>query len=152
MSIMRIDPFSKRKTLSVSLVWVLFPLLLFLSTPLPADPPLPLFRTTSPSPLPPTTLGVTSRVLIGIYQRWITPANGPSCTFIPTCSAYTLSAIERYGFWGILMGAERILRDHSRTELYPLRVYDGQLRPYDPPSAHAPFPQKHPHPFHLIPR
>jgi putative membrane protein insertion efficiency factor len=95
---------------------------------------------------------VTSRVLIGIYQRWITPANGPTCNFIPTCSAYTLSAIERYGFWGILMGAERILRDHSRIELYPLKVFQGRLKPYDPPSAHAPFPLNQPRPFHLIPR
>ncbi|MBQ4313456.1 MAG: membrane protein insertion efficiency factor YidD [Clostridia bacterium] len=49
--------------------------------------------------------------LIRWYQRDISPRHPASCRFIPTCSAYTYTAIERFGVVrGILMGAWRILR------------------------------------------
>lgn len=50
-------------------------------------------------------------VAIRFYQRAISPALPPSCRFFPTCSAYTVNAIERHGaFWGTLLGAWRICR------------------------------------------
>lgn len=36
-------------------------------------------------------------VLIGGYQRWISPLLPPSCRFYPSCSQYGYEAIERYG-------------------------------------------------------
>ena len=35
--------------------------------------------------------------LIRFYQRYISPARPPCCRFIPTCSAYALEAVEKYG-------------------------------------------------------
>jgi len=32
------------------------------------------------------------------YQRWISPLKGKTCRFYPTCSAYSLTAYERFGF------------------------------------------------------
>jgi len=47
------------------------------------------------------------------YQRWVSPLLPSSCRFAPTCSEYTLQAIERYGVVrGAAMGAWRILRCH----------------------------------------
>jgi uncharacterized protein len=55
-------------------------------------------------------------LLIGIihfYQRRISPLTGPSCRFHPTCSHYTLEAIQKYGaLKGSWLGIRRILRCH----------------------------------------
>lgn len=45
------------------------------------------------------------------YQRAISPLLGPACRYEPTCSHYTLQAIERFGAArGIWLGARRLLR------------------------------------------
>jgi putative membrane protein insertion efficiency factor len=55
-------------------------------------------------------------VFIGIvkgYQYVISPILPPSCRFIPTCSTYTIQAIEKYGVVrGTYLGLRRILRCH----------------------------------------
>lgn len=51
--------------------------------------------------------------LIGVYQKYISPAIGGKCAcrFTPTCSEYTKQAIEKYGvFRGCVMGVRRICR------------------------------------------
>lgn len=35
--------------------------------------------------------------LIRFYQRKISPFRPPSCKYYPTCSAYALTAIDRFG-------------------------------------------------------
>ncbi|MBR2718783.1 MAG: membrane protein insertion efficiency factor YidD [Clostridia bacterium] len=50
---------------------------------------------------------------IQFYRRCISPykRGGPCCRYIPTCSKYAITAIERYGAWkGGLMALWRILR------------------------------------------
>tara|TARA_B100001057_G_scaffold210560_1_gene211133 strand:- start:2280 stop:2501 length:222 start_codon:yes stop_codon:yes gene_type:complete len=50
---------------------------------------------------------------IKIYQILISPLLGPSCRFTPTCSQYTIEAIQKYGpFKGGWLGFRRILRCH----------------------------------------
>lgn len=50
---------------------------------------------------------------VRLYQRGISPLIGPSCRFTPTCSAYMIEAIEKYGlFRGTFRGLRRILRCH----------------------------------------
>ncbi|MGB3209919.1 MAG: membrane protein insertion efficiency factor YidD [Desulforhopalus sp.] len=55
-------------------------------------------------------------VFIGLvrgYQYFISPLLPPTCRFIPTCSAYTIQAIEKHGVTrGSYMGIRRILRCH----------------------------------------
>ena len=56
------------------------------------------------------------RLLLGLirfYQRYISPARPPCCRFIPTCSAYALEAVEKYGAAkGGWLALRRILRCH----------------------------------------
>ena len=51
--------------------------------------------------------------LIRSYQRNISPLRPPCCRFIPTCSAYALAAVEKYGaLKGGWLALRRILRCH----------------------------------------
>jgi uncharacterized protein len=59
-------------------------------------------------------VGVT---LIKGYRRFISPMLPPSCRFSPSCSLYTLQAIEKHGLLkGSFMGARRVLRCHPFSE------------------------------------
>ena len=54
------------------------------------------------------------RILIGLirfYQKAISPMRPPCCRFIPTCSAYAVEAVEKYGAWkGGWRALRRVLR------------------------------------------
>ena len=51
--------------------------------------------------------------LLGLYRRFISPALPRACRFHPTCSAYALEAVTRYGFLrGIRMAAIRLCKCH----------------------------------------
>ncbi len=48
---------------------------------------------------------------IRAYQRWISPAFPRRCRYEPTCSAYAVEAVERFGAArGLLLAGWRILR------------------------------------------
>jgi putative membrane protein insertion efficiency factor len=57
---------------------------------------------------------VIGRFLVGsirLYKRFLSPLLPPSCRFTPSCSRYTVEAIQKHGaFRGSLLGAWRILR------------------------------------------
>ena len=49
--------------------------------------------------------------MIRFYRKVISPARPPCCRFIPTCSAYALEAIEKYGaLKGSYLAFRRVLR------------------------------------------
>lgn len=52
-------------------------------------------------------------LLVTLYRLVVSPLLPPSCRYEPTCSAYTIEALRRYGLLrGAWMGARRILRCH----------------------------------------
>ncbi|QIB67927.1 membrane protein insertion efficiency factor YidD [Aminipila butyrica] len=56
------------------------------------------------------------KIVIGMvrgYQKWISPLFPPTCRFYPTCSAYFIQAVEKYGvIRGSFLGIKRILKCH----------------------------------------
>jgi len=51
--------------------------------------------------------------IIKIYRKYISPLKRPSCRFYPTCSQYSMEAIEKYGaLKGTLISIKRIIRCH----------------------------------------
>lgn len=55
--------------------------------------------------------------LIRGYRRFVSPMLPPSCRFTPSCSLYTIQAIEKHGLpRGVFMGARRLLRCHPFSE------------------------------------
>ncbi|MBA2781760.1 MAG: membrane protein insertion efficiency factor YidD [Actinomycetota bacterium] len=62
--------------------------------------------------------------LIRLYRSYLSPMLPASCRFTPSCSLYTLQAIEKYGApRGIFMGFLRVLRCHpfSKGGFDPVR-------------------------------
>lgn len=52
--------------------------------------------------------------LIKMYRRFISPLKGrPSCIYVPTCSSYAITALEKYGVLkGTYLAVKRVLRCH----------------------------------------
>ena len=57
---------------------------------------------------------IPKRIMLGMirfYRRFISPMFPPCCRFTPTCSAYALEALEKYGaLKGGYLAVRRILR------------------------------------------
>ncbi|HYF25617.1 MAG TPA: membrane protein insertion efficiency factor YidD [Baekduia sp.] len=48
---------------------------------------------------------------IRAYRRWVSPQLPQRCRYYPTCSAYAVEAIERYGILrGLVLAIWRVLR------------------------------------------
>jgi len=59
------------------------------------------------------TFSLAALVAIRGYQLVLSPVLGPACRFYPSCSEYTIQAIQQYGLLkGFHLGARRILRCH----------------------------------------
>jgi putative membrane protein insertion efficiency factor len=49
--------------------------------------------------------------LLKLYKTFISPFLPPSCRFTPTCSEYTMQAVQKYGaIRGSWLGVKRICR------------------------------------------
>jgi uncharacterized protein len=61
-------------------------------------------------------------LLLGVYRNGITPVDGPTCAFEPTCSGYSREALHRHGVArGILMTGDRLLRCNGYDKsAYPM--------------------------------
>lgn len=91
-------------------------------------------------PLPGKTpsISLPALWLIRFFQKVVSPVDGPSCDFTPSCSRYGLEAIRRNGLLlGIPMTTERIVRNHhpDNPRRYPLVERDGGIYHLDPVEA-----------------
>ena len=78
---------------------------------------------------------LVATALFKFYHAAVSPADGASCAFSPTCSLYALQAVRKKGpFLGAMMAAERILRDHQGRGYSLVKVGDA-WRFYDPVRA-----------------
>ena len=47
--------------------------------------------------------------LVRVYQRYLSPLTPPSCRYTPTCSQYTIEALQKHGlFKGGWLAVKRI--------------------------------------------
>jgi putative membrane protein insertion efficiency factor len=52
-------------------------------------------------------------ILVRGYQKFISPLFPQTCRFYPSCSAYFIQAVEKYGaLKGSYLGIKRILKCH----------------------------------------
>ena len=87
------------------------------------------------------------RILMGLiqcYRYCISPLIAGRCRFYPTCSAYSLEALDRHGFLkGSWLTVKRLLRCHpwhpGGIDLVPESPEIYQIKPdnhtYQPPSV-----------------
>lgn len=79
--------------------------------------------------------GRAATVLLGLlrlYQEQISPAFGRRCRYLPTCSAYARTAIERFGVAkGVFLTARRLLRCQplGSSGFDPVPVRAGGVEP-----------------------
>lgn len=72
------------------------------------------------------------QLLITFFQKVISPVDGATCDFYPTCSAYAKHALEKHGLViGLAMANERTNRYHS-PEGYELIYKFDRYYIYDP--------------------
>lgn len=58
-----------------------------------------------------------ANLMIRVFQLWISPLDGPSCRFSPTCSAYGIAAVRKHGaVLGGFLAGDRILRCNPFTK------------------------------------
>jgi len=70
---------------------------------------------------------------IRFYQDVISPVIGADCPMHPSCSAYSIQAIEKHGFFvGILMTADRLIHESDEISLGPEIETEGRLKVHDP--------------------
>jgi putative membrane protein insertion efficiency factor len=76
---------------------------------------------------------------IRAYQRWLSPRMPRRCRYEPTCSAYAVEAIQRFGARGALLAAWRLLRcnplSHGGFDPVPER-FTLRVGPIDPSDYH----------------
>ncbi|MCB0869401.1 MAG: membrane protein insertion efficiency factor YidD [Solirubrobacterales bacterium] len=78
---------------------------------------------------------------IRAYSRWISPSLPRRCKYEPTCSAYSIEAVERFGvIRGTVLACWRILRCNpfSHGGFDPVRdKFTLKVGPMDPAVYHG---------------
>jgi putative membrane protein insertion efficiency factor len=65
--------------------------------------------------------------LLRLYQWAVSPLFLPACRYVPSCSAYAMEAVERYG---VLRGAGMALRRLLRCHPFVRGGYDPVAKPH----------------------
>jgi putative membrane protein insertion efficiency factor len=82
-----------------------------------------------------------SLAVIGAYQRWVSPSLPRRCRYEPTCSAYAVESIKRFGILrGAVLAAWRLLRcnpfSHGGFDPVPRR-FTLRVGAIDPAAHHG---------------
>ena len=70
---------------------------------------------------------------VRFYQDYISPVIGDRCPMHPSCSAYSILAIKKHGFFiGIVMTADRLIHESDELTFAPVVKQGDRLKFYDP--------------------
>jgi len=70
---------------------------------------------------------------VRFYQKHLSPVLGDRCPMYPSCSAYSIEAIKKHGFFiGIIMTGDRFIRENTEMDRSPLIWVNDEFRFYDP--------------------
>ena len=61
--------------------------------------------------------------LIRLYRRYVSPLKPPTCRYVPTCSEYSIQALQKYG----------LLKGTAKSVWRVLRCNPFSKGGYDPP-------------------
>ena len=61
--------------------------------------------------------------LIRMYRRYVSPMKPPTCRYVPTCSEYSIQALQKYG----------LIKGGARSIWRILRCNPFSKGGYDPP-------------------
>ena len=72
--------------------------------------------------------------LVNLYREHISPIDGDRCPSLPTCSSYSLQAMEKHGFFlGWMMTVDRLLHEgKEEARVSPVIYFEGNWRIFDP--------------------
>lgn len=74
---------------------------------------------------------------VQFYRETISQVDGERCKMYPSCSAYSLEAITKHGFFlGYVMTADRLIHESNEMDNAPkIKLKNGKERFYDPVDA-----------------
>jgi len=100
----------------------------------------------TPAPLTSSLPSLLAEDLLWSWQHSLSGHDGSQCPHYPSCSRYSLIAVDDYGaLVGIIMTAERLERCHDDADAdgqYEWKPVHGQLMIWDPPKLDAWWAQK----------
>ncbi len=71
--------------------------------------------------------------LLKIYQNFISPVKGDRCPLYPTCSQYSVEALQKHGpVIGIIMTADRLIHESDEPAFVPYKKVGNRYRFIDP--------------------
>ena len=74
---------------------------------------------------------------VRFYRETISQVDGERCKMYPSCSAYSLEAIKKHGFFmGYVMTADRLIHESNEMDNAPkIKLKNGKERYSDPVEA-----------------
>jgi putative component of membrane protein insertase Oxa1/YidC/SpoIIIJ protein YidD len=73
-----------------------------------------------------------------VYQRAVSPTKGRSCPMYPSCSAFAMASVRKYGaIQGALMSGDRLHRCGHDLKSYNKEIIHGDLLHVDFPEDRA---------------
>ncbi|HEY5673178.1 MAG TPA: membrane protein insertion efficiency factor YidD [Malonomonas sp.] len=73
---------------------------------------------------------------VRLFQKYVSPVDGPRCPMYPTCSTYSLQALHKHGaLLGTFITVDRLYREvDAQKNFQPIAKW-GWLRFHDPLTA-----------------
>ena len=70
---------------------------------------------------------------LAFYQRVLHVVSVSHCPMYPSCSNYSIAAINKHGaFRGVILTADRLLHENDEQKYAPIIQHDGRSRYVDP--------------------